>query len=284
VAELLRWGQFERAFEMVKAALDNPKSLEPFAKRLRERARTFIDAGGEGAWPPPAPSTLAKWNAEGSSDITKHGAVRKSKLQRIEQQIGRLVKAGGARGWTDGDRRKVASLRRQVDRLRRAGAAPQAAIAKAGGRLGAVRERMATLTERYRTLRGSGKKGAGEQRTKTLQRLLALKQKRDVLEKAEVDARHRATYKGREIGERTGATRKLMPRMPGTIRAKVRRLDDRVLEVRVYSRAGEVGYYHHSGTAKGAPKRTIIPDPNAEDLEVAVQCLEGAFLKAWGGE
>lgn len=272
----------ERAFELVKAALDDPKSLEPFAKRLRERARTFIDSGGEGAWAPPAASTLAKWAAEGTSDITRHGQVRKSKLDRIEQQLSRLVKSTGARGFSDGDRRKLASLKRAADRLRKSAAKPAADVAKTSGRVDAVRGQMAALADRLREERRSSKAGTGQRRQKMLQRLLKLKQTRDKLEKDAAGAQARTTYKGRDIGKR--AQRKLMPRMPGTIRAKVRRIDERKLEVRVYSRAQEVGYYHHTGTGKNDPQRTIIPEPNAEDLDVAVKCLEGAFLKAWGGD
>lgn len=279
---LLRWGEFQAALDLSRAAFDDPKVLQPFARRQRERARKFIDGQGEGAWAPPAESTVKKWERTGTSDITKHGQVRVAKLRAVEKQIERMVRRAGKGGWGDADRRKIARLKKRAQKLRRAGSQAEVNATATATKVGDVRAKMGELTEKLRELhRQPNKRGVAERRQKLLARILKMKQRRDQAEGAAAAARHATTYKGRDIGEREGATRKLMPRMPGTIRARVKKLGGGRLLVHTYSRAGDVGYYHDQGLANGAPKRTIIPPPNEEDLRFAVALLEGRSIAPW---
>lgn len=281
---LLRWGEFQAALDLSRACFSDPKVLAPFAKLQRQRARAFLDGQGEGSWAPPAESTQEKWDRAGTSDITKHGQVRVSKLRALDKQIERMVQRAGKGGWGDADRKKIKRLKRRADQLRRAGTAAEVKAGATAGKVAGVKAKMAALTAKLRELhQAPNRRGVAERRQKLLARLLKMKQGRDKAESAAAAAQHATTYQGRDIGEREGATRKLMPRMPGTIRASVKKLSRGRLLVHTYSRAGQVGYLHHTGQANNAPQRTIVPPPNEEDLHVAVALLEGRSIAPWKG-
>ncbi len=279
---LLRWGEFQRALDTTREIMNDPKTLQPFAKRMRTRARSFIDGQGEGAWAPPAESTRKKWEQTGTSDVTKHGELRVAALRRLDRQIKRIQDAAARGGIGERERRSIARLRRRAEKLKRATGAAAAQLSDKEFALHKIQTRMDGLAERLRAAhKDPNKHKTAGKRARMLQQLLKLRERRVEAAKAVVEADKRTTYKGRDIGKREAETRRLMPRMAGTIRAKAEALGREVLQVRVYSKAGEVGYYHHTGQARGAPQRTIVPQANAEDLEFAAQLLEGKTIEPW---
>lgn len=200
------------SLEQMAAVLEDKTVLTPFAQRLKERAKRFVEGQGEGSWPPFAKATQEKRENTGTSAITKHGDIRASKVRRIQSRIKALQKRTHARGMTDRDRKNIQVLRDQVTKL-------QIQESKAQGK----------------------------------------------------------TYSKRKTGKSVAETRKMMPRMPGTIRTKAQ-VTKNGAEVVVYSKAGLVGAAHHYGLGKNT-KRTIIPDVTEEDIAFASDLIEAAAVK-----
>lgn len=282
---LLRWGEFQRAIDTTREIMNDPKTLKPFAKRMRERAKAFVEGQGDGAWAPPAASTVKKWERTGTSDITRHGRIRVDKIRHVEKQIKAMLDRAGKSGWGDADRKKIVRLKKRAAVLRAAGGKPQADAEATAAKATAAREQEGALAEKLREEhKQPNKKGSADRRQKMLARLEKLATKTREADAAAKWAEIGTTYKGRNIGESEAHRgRKLMPRMPGTIRAKSDVPERNVLRVTVYSKAGKIGYLHHMGQANRAPKRTIVPQANEADLDFAAHLLEGKCADAWKG-
>jgi len=280
MSEVLRWGDLERPIEALEELLNDPKTVRPFAQRLRDRAKAHIASEGGGTWPPFAESTLKKRQRTGTSAITKHGQIRAAEIRRIEGQIGKLQKKAQQGGWGAQERKKLARLQRRLEYLVKLKARPEEAAKKASSKTEAIRARMKDLAEKLRAAHAQpDRPGLAVRRQKMLARLLKLKQQRDQAEKAEQAAAHATTYEGRDVGKRVSETRKMMPRMGGTLRASVRRTGRGELTVIVYSKAGEVGLSHHEGLGR-TRRREIIPEPTEEDLDFLVDLLERQAVEA----
>jgi len=282
-SEILRWGEIERAVEVVEELFNDPKTLRPFAKRLQERAREFVQGEGEGAWAPPAASTLKKWASTGTSNITKQGNVRQAKLDRLQAEMDALKRRTAKNGWGEKDRKRAASLLARMERFQKQRATAQGKRAK----LNAARGKVAATKEELRAAQAAKRAAQGQSATK--QKRAQAKVERLMKRLARLQGQEdKATQrvKGASIGKRVSEVRqnRLMPRMAGTIRAKVKRTAEGELTVTTYSRAGEVGLYHHTGTGKGDPQRTIVPDPNEDDMAFLVDLLEGKVAEVLDGE
>jgi hypothetical protein len=118
MAETLGWGDLRRTIEDMGKVVEDPKVLAPFAKRLREKAKVWVESQGEGAWAPFAESTQYKREHTGTSNITRAGNIRAKKLRWAEARIKSLIAKTQKRGWTDADRKRVARLRKRVATLR----------------------------------------------------------------------------------------------------------------------------------------------------------------------
>lgn len=102
-----------------------------------------------------------------------------------------------------------------------------------------------------------------------------LKKRLDNYKKAEQRSKKKHHSK-RNIGPRQGEKRKLLGRMPGTIRSKLSR---NVLVT--YSKADEVGAAHDYGEGR-TPKREFIPPPHMErHLDRLAELMESDLGQAW---
>jgi hypothetical protein len=279
MAEILRWGEIERAVEVVEELFDDPKTLRPFADRLRERAREFVQGEGEGAWTPPAASTLKKWESTGTSDITKRGNVRQAKLDRLQSEMDALKRRTAKSGWGEKDRKRAASLLARLERLQEQRTKAQGKRAK----LNAARGKVAVIKDELRAAKSAKRAAQGQSTTK--QKRAQAKVDRLMKRLAQEE---RATQRMQiaKIGKRVAEVRqnRLMPRMAGTIRASVKRTGDGELTVTTYSRSGEVGLWHHTGTGKDDPQRTIVPEPSEDDMAFLIDLLEGRVAEVIDGE
>jgi len=208
---ILRWGEIRRAVSDMGAVVEDPKVLRPFARRLQDRARKFIEGEGEGAWPPFAESTLKK-RQQGTSNITKFAKIRVSKIRYVESRLKAIAARGARSGFGDKDRKKIAQLKK----------------------------RLATL--KTQAIKAEGKK-----------------------------------FSDRKIGKRVAETTKMMPRMPGSIRVKIKP-GTWESTITCYSKAGIVGLAHHEGLGND-PQRIIVPEPSEEDMDFLVNLLEDEMVK-----
>lgn len=97
--------------------------------------------------------------------------------------------------------------------------------------------------------------------------------------KAEARAQKKSAGE-RNIGPRQSEKRRLLQRMPGTIRSKL--LPGNVLMI--YSRAGKVGYIQNKGEGR-TPKREFLPPPNMDQsLDYLAQLLEADWGQAWDNQ
>lgn len=279
-AEILRWGEIERAVEVVEELFNDPKTLRPFAKRLQERAREFVQGEGEGAWAPPAASTLKKWASTGTSNITKQGDVRQAKLDRLQAEMDALKRRTAKSGWGEKDRKRAASLLARMERFQKQRTTAQGKRAKVND----LRSNVRATKEELRAAQAAKRAAQGQSATK--QKRAQAKVAQIMKRLARLQGQEERASKTPNIGKRVAEVRqnRLMPRMAGTIRAKAKRTGDGELTVTTYSRAGEVGLYHHTGTGKNDPQRTIVPDPSEDDMAFLVDLLEGKVAEVLDGE
>lgn len=274
---LLHWGELSRAIEHMGEVLDDPKTLAPVAKRLRERAKTFVEGEGEGSWAPFAESTQKKRQNTGTSDITKHGKIRKSKVEKLEARI-RAIKQRTKQGWSNADRKAVAQLQKRANSLKAAAQRPHDVANKATAKTDQIKDKLGELTANLKAenLRPNGS-GAAKRRQQLQKQIDRATVRYNKAKEQQEKAERARSFAGRSKGVSVAETRKMMPRMPGTIRVKTTRKDGDA-RITTYSKAGDVGFFHHEGAGK-TPKRTIIPDPTEDDLAFAVQCIEEAAVR-----
>lgn len=308
---ILRWGPFERVVDALRNVLDDPKELRPFSARLRKKTKAFIEAEGDGQWAPPAESTKKRWERTGTSDVTKHGEIRAAAIHSINKKINKLQKNTSRNGWGDKDRQKLKELTQERQNLLASrdevAAVPYAGRMQLGDRKSV--ERLNYASDSGRKAHKLRLKLQRDLRRATSQRgAAAIQRRRAVLdeferlvaggdpEKSPLKAHQVKSLLGRmeRAGIKPGQvdstlasnSYRLMPRMAGTISGSVKKSGPQELEVSVYSRAGIVGLAHHEGLGK-TKKRTIIPEPDEDDMNFLADLLEGkaaeAVEKALGG-
>lgn len=137
---------------------------------------------------------------------------------------------------------------------------------------GAVRgDRVARLAKAMKkTTTAISKQGYTPALRKRLQRL---QKQVETLAKAQRKVQREA-YGKRKTGEKQSTRRKLLGRLPGSVRAKIR--EGGVLTV--YSAAQALGYVHNAG--EGNPRREFIR-VTEPDLDHLVELLETAVVDAW---
>lgn len=301
---ILQWGPFERVVDALRNVLEDPKELRPFSKRLRQRTKAFIESEGEGTWAPPAESTRKKWERTGTSDVTKHGEIRRDALKSVEKKIRNLKRATEKGGWGKRERAKLADLNQErqnlLDSQAEVAAVPYQGRMQLGDRK--AEERLNFAADSGRAAHRLRLKLQRDLRRAVSQRgAAAVERRRAVLDefkrlvaggdpaksplktgqvKSLLGRMQRAGVTPGKVDSTLAAGRyRLMPRMAGTISGSVKRSGPQELEVSVYSRAGIVGLAHDQGLGS-TKKRTIIPEPDAEDLNFLADLLEGNAVEA----
>jgi len=213
---VLRWGDTERSINALKERLANPKPvLRVFSKKVIADVKENIERGGVN-WPPPADSTVERWEREGATgkEVSSYEANLNKRAKALGSRIRKLQRLAGTKGWTPALRARAESLDRALKRLR-----------------------------------------------KQEQRLTGGKVKR------------KKDATGAVIPE---GPRKLLRRMPGTIRSKIA-----TNGLRIYSAAGEIGAAHDYGAGK-TPKREFLPPPNMDaNMDYLAELLESDMGQAW---
>ena len=243
----LQWGDVKRSINAVQERLDNPKPvLREFSKHLTKDIRENIKSGGAG-WPPYAASTLARLEATGTSQVSKRGKLRANRVKKTATALKKLEARVRDQGWTEDSRAKYERLSKKLKNYAKA----EARERKYGAALADAKQ----TTENLRGGPPNRKEAARVERA------------RKVLEKA----------KGKDrLGKRESEKRKLLQRMPGTIRAKIR--GNALI---TYSAADEVGAAHNYGEGR-EPKREFIPPPNMPaQLDYLASLLESDLGQAW---
>jgi hypothetical protein len=243
----LEWGEIKRSIRAVKERLENPKPvLREFSRRLTKDIKDNIASGGVG-WPPKAASTLKREEGTGTSQVTRRGTIRSDRIKKTVRQMKRLEREVRDKGWSVESRKKYERLKKRLASFKRAesGAARRAERAAQAGQV------VAEL----------GGKSLGN-----IKELRKLERARKTLADASKD----------RLGKRVSEKRKLLQRMPGTIRNKLR---GNVLVT--YSKADEVGAAHNYGEGR-EPKREFLPPPNMEkNLDVLADLMESSLGQAW---
>jgi hypothetical protein len=243
----LQWGEVKRSINAMQERLDNPKPvLRQFSKRLTKDIRDNIKAGGAG-WAPYAASTLAHMEATGTSQVSKRGKLRADRVKKTATALKKLEKRVRNEGWTEDSRAKYDRLSKRLKNYAKA----EARERKYGAAVADAKQ----TTEQLRAGPLSRKDSARAERA------------RKVLENA----------KGKDrLGRRQSEKRKLLQRMPGTIRAKIK--GNTLL---TYSAADKVGAAHNYGEGR-EPKREFLPPPNMEaQLDYLKELLESDLGQAW---
>lgn len=242
----LQWGEIRRSINAVKERLENPKPvLREFSKGLAKDIKQNIAAGGV-AWPPYAESTRKRMEATGTSQVSRRGTIRSDRVKRTAAQITKLEKKVIDEGWTPANRKKAERLKRRLVNYQKA-----EALAKRRGEKAASAR--ATLDEQ-------GYKVPTAKEAKKRER--AQKQLQDATKD--------------RLGKRQSQKRKLLERMPGTIRNRFRGQT-----LVTYSKADEVGQAHNAGEGRD-PKREFIPPPDMErQIERLAELMESDLGQAW---
>lgn len=118
----LRDDQGLKAIELTEAELGQLKAtvLRPFGVITRGRIRDWLKSDGEGSWAPPADSTKKRWDATGTSQISKRGTVRAPVRQRLERQIQTLQERIKRGGYSERNKRALARLQKRIEKLQKA--------------------------------------------------------------------------------------------------------------------------------------------------------------------
>lgn len=110
----LQWGEVKRSINATQERLANPRPvLRAFSRILTKDIRENIAAGGVG-WAPYAASTLKRLESTGTSQISKRGTVRASRVARTVSAMKKLERKIRAEGWTKENRKKYDRLAKRL--------------------------------------------------------------------------------------------------------------------------------------------------------------------------
>jgi hypothetical protein len=223
----LEWGGVERQIDALVEHLQNPAPvLKEFSKGLSKAVKDNIKSGGAG-WPPYAQSTLKRLGSLGTSQVTRAGKIRASRIKKTVSAIKRHEKKLHTQGWSPAWQEKTEKLKKRLTAYRKA-----EAVARSRGEKAANAEQTLSELRQGPLTRADSRKA---------------ERARKAVENAKTD----------RIGKRQSETRKLLEKMPGTIRSRVKPTSDGA-RLTVFSAAGPVGGAHNYGEGRD-PQRLFLP-------------------------